>query len=147
MKRILTMVLLVTGLGFGVSLSMTGEQGVSPTSGPPLKTDLMTVWSAFRENAQTATARYGGRLVEVTGPVLTVDKAEGEVCLFLFDLDLVNNRPARARCLFEPKAFPELVRLPRMGKVAVRGSVTWEPVSLVGSAIVLTGCTLVSLDE
>src|SRR5258708_34404257 len=101
-------VILLVGLVVGVSVdAKRPAPAVSPSTTAVMKTDLMTIWSAYRRNAADAEARYGGgRRVEVTGPVLTVDNKEGEVCLFLFDLALQGDRPARARCLFAAREFP-----------------------------------------
>jgi hypothetical protein len=137
----------VAALGLAVGIRTGGGRPAAAPAGPIEQIDLMAIWSAYRENARAAEARYGGRVVEVTGPVLTVDKQDGETCLFLFDLDLMGSRPARARCLFAGPEYPELVRLVKTEKAVVRGRVSWEPRSLVGSSVVLANCTLVKGDD
>jgi hypothetical protein len=146
MKQILagSAVVLVGVLVLGVTLA--GGRPRPPAanlSAPPARVDLMTLWSAFRDDPAAAGAAYGGRVVELAGPVLMVEKVDGEACLFLFDIDLAGSRPARARCLFRASAYPELARLIKMAPVRVRGTPSWEPESLVGSAVVLSDCTLV----
>jgi hypothetical protein len=141
------LVVLLAGLVIGLSLD-TGWFRRAPDAAiasPPLKVDLMTLWLAYRDNLGAADARYSGRLVEVTGPVLTVDKHEGETWLFLFDLDLVNSREPRARCHFAAGAYPDLARLLKKAPVTVRGTVSWEANAPAGATIVLRDCALLRL--
>jgi hypothetical protein len=144
-KTVGVAVMLLVGLVIGVSVNVNQHAPAVAPLAEVVKADLMTVWSAYQRNAADADARYGGgRTIETTGPVVTVAKRKGEVGLFLFDLDLQGERPARALCLFPAREFPDLARLVKRAPVTVRGKASWMPECAVGPSVVLHDCVLVS---
>lgn len=115
----ITIVILISGLGFGFYLYNKPHQGIEDEQ-PAFRMSAAALISDYDANEETANAKYLGKIVEVKGVIAEKAKDEkGIINVTLQGPDL-----AGVGCQFDPNAQEELAAVKEGQEVVIKGICT-----------------------